>query len=165
MIQFYFLSILFNLFVGLILIYGKKQPQNLSTYSDAEEEQNQNNGDEKSSFKDKVNKFGKTINENQFVSNRTFKLVLGILAALTGIMKLLSVVRTDVPVVGDLLPSLAGLFGGASLILDYVSSQESSTLKFPTFIQKYFIEDTKILGYFCVIVAIVHFIFPDVLFL
>lgn len=165
MIQFYFLSILFNLFVGLILIYGKKQPQNLSTYSDAEEEQNQNNGDEKSSFKDKVNKFGKTINENQFVSNRTFKLVLGILAALTGIMKLLSVVRTDVPVVGDLLPSLVGLFGGASLILDYVSSQESSTLKFPTFIQKYFIEDTKILGYFCVIVAIVHFIFPDVLFL
>lgn len=169
MIQFYFLSILFNLFAGLILVYGKSNASESTTIinNENQDEDIAQDGAEnqKIDFKDKINQFGKQINENQIVSSKTFKLVLGILTVLTGVLKLLSVVRTDVPVVGDFLPALAGIIGGGCLILDYVKYYTSATIQLPSFIEKYFVENTKVVGYCCIIIAIVHFIFPDVLFL
>ena len=76
MLQFYFLSILLNLVTGIILVYGKNLISGESPESKARG----------------------ILGENAFFDDKNFRLVLGILTVFVGIMKLLSVVRTDVPV-------------------------------------------------------------------
>ncbi|MDR1618980.1 MAG: hypothetical protein LBS06_08070, partial [Treponema sp.] len=98
MIQFYFLSILFNLVSGYLLVTDRPE---------AEESV-------ESSLKFPVN-------------SGTLKLILGILTALTGLLKLLSSVEGDVPVAGDLLPALTGMVAGVVLVFSYY--REQSTLE------------------------------------
>lgn len=53
-----------------------------------------------------------------FLRERTTRVVVGILAAVTGAFKLLNAVRGDIPVVGDFLPAMAGLAVGSTLLLE-----------------------------------------------
>jgi hypothetical protein len=46
------------------------------------------------------------------------RLVLGILSMVTGAFKLISPMRGDVRIIGDLIPALAGLLVGAVLLLE-----------------------------------------------
>ena len=98
MLQFYFLSILLNLLVGLLLVFSDS------------------GGGEESDLDDVINDSF----QNRFLAvfdNRNFRLIVGILCVLVGLMKLLSVTQGDVPVVGDLLPALAGIAGGFCVLL------------------------------------------------
>ena len=90
---------------------------------------------------------------------------MGVLSVLVGLMKLLSVVQNDVPVIGDLLPAIAGLFGGFCILLDYYMSSATIEVTPNPIIQSIFIDNKKFIGIFCIIVAVLHFIFPKVLFL
>jgi hypothetical protein len=58
--------------------------------------------------------------------NKTFRLVLGILTAVTGLLSLLA--STDVPVVGDIIPALAGFATGGSLLFDYYKKTRTITV-------------------------------------
>ena len=93
------------------------------------------------------------------------QLVVGILSALTGLMKLLSPIQYDVAVVGDLIPALAGLAAGAVLLLDWYQERSEVELPLPEAIQNIYTGGRKYLGIFCIIAAVLHFIFPLVLFL
>ncbi|MBP3709807.1 MAG: hypothetical protein J6I73_05325 [Treponema sp.] len=145
MLQFYFLSILLNLTTGMILVFGK----NLITGEKAES----------------ANKASGILGENAFFDDKTFRLVLGVLTMFVGIMKLLSVVRNDIPVVGDLFPALAGFLGGGCLLIEYYKSNSAAELSLPHVINAVFIDKRKYAGYVSMMAAVLHFIFPDVLLL
>jgi hypothetical protein len=134
MIQFYFLSILLNGVTGYILSFGGDEPE-LPVES------------------------GRRFSLN----NNTFRLVLGILLAVTGLLKLLS--PTDIPIIGDLLPALLGLAAGFVLVFGYyreratVDSEKAA--RFEESIRRY----KKWLGFALLGSAALHFLFPQALFL
>jgi hypothetical protein len=68
-------------------------------------------------------------------------------------------------VIGDFLPVLAGIAGGAALLVDFYVNSSTLEIELPVFVQKFCIDDRKYLGIACIIVAVLHFIFPQVIFL
>src|SRR5574344_703558 len=115
MAQFYFLSVLLNIIAGLALVYGKEFVHKNKADDDLLEEK----PSKKNNLQDKTSTFfeGMTC-----FDSRSFRLVIGVLSVLVGLMKILSVFRNDIPVVGDIVPALAGLLGGASLLVEYYLS-------------------------------------------
>jgi len=105
--------------------------------------------------------------KNDFsMKDETFKLVVGILTAVTGLLKLLSPVEGDVPVVGDLVPAIAGLLAGFLLIFGYY--QNRSTMEpseHAEKIDRILMKNRKIIGVLALIAAVLHFLFPKVLLL
>lgn len=144
MLQFYFLSIMLNLVSGMILLYGKNFAEKGAAQA-----------------RPGLNIFG----EGSVFDDRTFRLVVGILTMFVGLMKLLSVVHNDVAVVGDLIPALAGLVCGFSLILEYVMSRTKEGLELPSFMRIVFVENRKYIGIFGIAAAVLHFTFPEVILL
>jgi hypothetical protein len=136
MIQFYFLSILFNLVSGYLLVRNK-----------AEGEESVEN-----SLKFPVNM-------------ETFKLILGILTALTGLLKLLSSVEGDVPVAGDLLPALTGMAAGAVLVFSCYREQSALEKEGVTQPGEGILKYRKWIGVAAAASALLHFLFPRALFL
>jgi hypothetical protein len=136
MIQLYFLSILFNGLTGFILI------------SDRDDR-------------------GESIETSLRLSlnNDTIRLVLGILAAITGLLKLLSPAVENIPFLGDLIPGLGGLAAGFVLIFSYY--RERSTLDSGKLekIGDIFLKYKKWLGYVLIVSAALHFLFPQALFI
>jgi uncharacterized membrane-anchored protein len=137
MLQFYFLSILLNAITGLVLLFADKDDPDAVSH----------------------------IKVPSIAMDETFRLVLGILTGVTGFFKLLTAVRGDIPVIGDLFPALAGLAGGFYLLYEFYKTR--STIEdavLPPVIQK-LVASKRILGVLCLCVAILHFLFPTVLFL
>ncbi|MDR1904015.1 MAG: hypothetical protein LBQ88_17230 [Treponema sp.] len=135
MIQFYFLSVLFNIITGLLLLSS-------------------NDGDE--------------IFEGNILSainNETFKFITGILAMAMGVLKLLSSTEGDMPVLGDLVPALAGLIGGFILCFEYYMSHTTLETSALNTIDSIFVKNKKLFGILALAAAVLHFLFPKVLFL
>jgi len=137
MLQFYFLSIVMNALAGYILINGDKDGQGPLVF--------------KSGFS---------------LKDETFMLVVGIVSTLIGLMKILSVVEGDVPVIGDLFPALTGFLAGFILIFEYYRSRTSlensdSVEK----VDRLLIANKKVIGMAALAAAVLHFLFPRVLLL
>ena len=98
------------------------------------------------------------------VNDQIFQLVIGILSVFVGLIKLLSAVR-GIPFLGDLLPAIANFLGGGALLVNYYIEKSNDELTLPDFVQLIFIDKKKYIGIGCVVIAIIHFIAPDVLFL
>ena len=111
MLQFYFLSVFFNLLTGFVLFNDSK------------------------------------------------KLVLGVLSALTGLIKLFVVVHTSAVIVGDFIPAVAGIAAGLALMI------QDDNERLPDWFKKIFITNKFIVGIVCLAVALLHFVFPGALFL
>lgn len=136
MVQFYFLSILFNVAAGFILSLDllAERMEGLAPLKLP-------------------------------LSNSVFRFALGIGSAAVGFLKLLSVFRGDVPVVGDLLPAAAGMLMGIMLIIDYYKSKAAvSSQAFDT-IDRVFIRRKSVIGIIGIVIGILHFFMPSVLFL
>lgn len=168
MAQFYFLSILLNFFAALVLIYGT----NFVEGDELEEEntvKSTNRSKAKKEIKEKAEKAEKKmksiIGKVSFFDKRTFRLIVGILCAFTGFMLLLTPFKGDVPVVGDLISVIAGLAGGASILLEYYISGTTEEPKVSEKVIKIFIGGRKYIGVLCIFAALLHFIFPGVLLL
>ena len=103
------------------------------------------------------------------LNNETVRLVIGGIAFVTGILKILSPVAVEgnVPVVGDLFPALAGLAGGLILIFDFYRSRtaDSSVIDFMERLASLAGKNRKIYGFVCIGAAALHFIFYPVIFL
>jgi len=135
MLQFYFLSIILNVLTGISLVYIQK---------------GNNSGNDET---------------RRLFESSNFKLITGILTTFTAVMKLLSVLPGDVPVAGDLIPVLAGLAGGITLLLDYYKEKSSVDLQLPVILQTLFTKGRIYTGYVCIGAAVLHFLLPKVLFL
>ena len=127
MLQFYFLSILVNLLIGITLVYGDNEKISI-------------------------------------LDDKTFHLVVGILAVFVGVIKFLSAVK-GVPFLGDLLPAMANILGGGSVLVSYYLARANEELSPSDIVQFIFIDKKKYIGIGCIAIAVIHFIVPDVLFL
>ena len=187
MLQFYFLSILLNLVAGLIFIYVvKDEGETGLVLSDPDDPFAEGSSSTSSDFNPEtddldLNLDGESSSASEtskkstegglgalaapFLGDKTLQLVVGILSALTGLMKLLSPIQYDIAIIGDLIPSLAGLAAGAVLLLDWYQERSEVELALPESIQGIYEGGRKYLGIFCIIAAVLHFIFPRVLFL
>ncbi|MDR1636837.1 MAG: hypothetical protein LBR93_05815 [Treponema sp.] len=132
MIQFYLLSILFNAAAGFVLLRG-------------------DSGEESSL-------------EREFrfsLGNETFRLVLGILTMAIGLLKLLSPVQGNLPVLGDILPALAGLGAGFIILLGYYQSRSSLDDARSSKAAETVSRNRKWVGFVSLGAALLHFLFPQ----
>jgi hypothetical protein len=136
MIQFYFLSILLNAAGGFVLFSNGGEGEN-------------------SAIEDEI---------HFSLRSETFRLILGVLCALMGLLKLLSPVQGDIPVIGDLVPAAAGLAAGFILLFDYYHGRsffEDGDGRIKTIITV----NRRWIGLAVMAAAILHFVFPAVLLL
>jgi hypothetical protein len=136
MVQFYLLSVLMNTVAGYALLSFDTEPK--GTKADGIRE---------------------------FFKDPTIRLVLGILCFITGFFKLLTVMRGDIPVVGDLLPSLAGMMGGFTMLLEFYRNNSKITTDTLEKLDTIFIANRRMIGIASMAVGFAHFLFPNVLFL
>jgi hypothetical protein len=136
MIQFYFLSVLLNAAAGFVLF--------------------SNSGEgERSAIEDEI---------HFSLQNETFRLILGVLCAITGLLKLLSPVEGDIPVIGDLVPAVAGLAAGFVLLFDYYHGRsfiEEGDGKMKAVITV----NRRWIGFAVMAASVLHFFVPGVLLL
>jgi len=143
MIQLYFLSILCNGLSGYILFAG-------------------NEGEEDSA----ADSIEKSIRFS--LNTPTFHLVLGILCAVTGVLKLLSPTMDGILILGDLIPSAAGIISGILLIFGIYRQDISAAPENPSALDRFgvsLLRFRRALGLGILIVACLHFLFPKALFL
>ena len=149
MLQFYFLSVALNIMTGLILVYGTdfSHGENLSSEDDFDAEAD---SDARSG--------------SLFFNNPSFRLVISILAALTGILKLAATVhiKDDVSIFGDFFCVIAGIAGGLALFFDWRTSRGETE---DNFLAAIFTKNRKFIGYFCIAAGFLHFVLPRVIFL
>jgi hypothetical protein len=141
MIQLYFLSILCNGLSGYILFAG-------------------NEGEESDDSINKSIRFS--------LNTPTFHLVLGILCAVTGVLKLLSPTMDGILLLGDLLPSADGIIAGILLIFGIYRQDISAAPENPGALDRFgisLLRFRRAIGLGLIIVAFLHFLFPQALFL
>ncbi|MFA6505188.1 MAG: hypothetical protein WCT14_03765 [Treponemataceae bacterium] len=134
MIQFYFLSILLNFLAGYALSFDR----------DAHA--------------------GKLEGVRELFRDETLRLVLGVLTISVGFFKMLSAVRGDVPIIGDLYPAAAGLLAGFALILEYYRSKTTLHVESSDKLDLVFVKNRKWVGVCAIVASVSHFLFPTVLF-
>jgi hypothetical protein len=144
MVQFYFLSILFNALAGFYLV-------------------SESFGD-----KDKGESFSKHSGHPAipaFLKSESLRLILGVLSMLIGLLKILSPTGGDIPVIGDLFPAAAGLVAGFVLVFDFYRNQsvleEDQTVSAGRFLSNH----KKVVGFTAIAAAVLHFLLPPVLLL
>ncbi|MDR2142744.1 MAG: hypothetical protein LBP29_00045 [Treponema sp.] len=97
--------------------------------------------------------------------NEVFRLILGAASIFTGILKILSPVAGNIPVVGDLVPALANLAGGFILVFEYyrkgTTVRSEAVEKTGAIVEK----NRKLAGFISLGAAVLHFVFYPVLFL
>jgi hypothetical protein len=102
----------------------------------------------------------------QLAGTRGFRTVVGALAALVGFLKLLVLsVPHDVPVIGDLLPALAGMAMGASLLVHVLRERADLPNEAITRMEKLALAYRVPLGLAGMAVAVLHFLLPGALLL
>jgi hypothetical protein len=136
MIQFYFLSVFFNAVIGFMLISDGDEPPG-------------------------------SIEKSVHLSIRdeTLRLIFGVLALVTGLLKLLSAIEGDLPILGDMIPSLLGLITGFILDFEYYRERSSLEPENTALIGQVLLKNKKIVGFTAIAVSALHFLFPKVLFL
>jgi uncharacterized membrane protein HdeD (DUF308 family) len=98
------------------------------------------------------------------LNNNKVRLMLGGLSFITGILKILSPVTGNVPVVGDLFPALVGLAGGFILVFEFYhrpSENPNWAEQTGKIIKKY----RKIIGFAAIAAAALHLFFYPVILL
>jgi len=97
--------------------------------------------------------------------NIASRMVFILLSVVVGIFKILSVTKGDVAVVGDLLPALSLLLMAGVFFLDYYKEQSEIGSSFIDKLQRIFVDNKSAIGIILVVIGLLHFLFPRVLFL
>ncbi len=154
MLQFYLLSVLLNLLAGFYMFFSSRDTElHFSDMEDnfASDDASEQDAEEGSLFS---RIFGVTASHD-----RLFCLVVGCLSFFTALVKLFSPVH-GVVIIGDLLPAAAGLSAALSILLGYFVNSGIAADQIPPLVQKIFIDEQKIVGIACIVVALLHFLFP-----
>ena len=136
MVQFYFLSIFVNLIGGLLLAGDVLNKQ-----------------------------FSKLDILQELFKAPAYLLSFSIISGVTGIFKIISVFNGDVPVIGDLIPALISMLIAVYLFITWQKSRDqdinTAFEKTDSLIDKY----KNILGIAAIVISLLHFFFPNVLFI
>lgn len=149
MAQFYFLSVLLNIICGLICVYGKN-----ASVVDLDDGFD---GNATSEILD-VEKNQEGDAGEPIFSNPMFNLVSGALCLVTGIVILL-VPYKGPSLLGDLLPALAAILGGASVLLSYLENRSDEFVA-PEILDVILVSNKFYIGVACLLFAVLHFIAP-----
>lgn len=137
MIQIYLLSVLTNLLAGAVLsIDGDEDGRRIASLLNRE-----------------------------VLTAPVFRLVLGFTTFLIGFFKFLSVTHGDVPVVGDLIPAFSGVILGMILLVLYYRERADVSSPALDTVDRLFVSNRVMFGTGGVLIAVLHFLFPTVLFL
>jgi hypothetical protein len=136
MVQFYLLSVIMNIVAGYALLSFQTEP--------------------------KGTKFDGI---REFLKDSTIRLVIGILCATVGFFKLLTVMRGDIPVLGDFFPSLAGMAAGLTMLLEFYHANSTVATTTIEKLDAIFISNRRLVGIVAITSGLVHFLFANVLFL
>jgi hypothetical protein len=136
MVQFYLLNVIMNIVAGYALLSFEAGP--------------------------KGTKFDGI---REYLKDSTVRLVIGILCSTVGFFKLLTVMRGDIPVIGDFFPSLAGMAAGFTMLLEFYRSNSNVTTTTIEKLDAIFISNRRIVGIVAIASGLVHFLFANVLFL
>ena len=101
----------------------------------------------------------------ELFSSINFRLGLGVVTLLVGIFQFLTVAPGDIPVVGDLIPALTGIFLGGILIVQYYQAKATVESGFVTTLDRIFVQNASNFGVIGIIIAVIHFLLHRVLFL
>lgn len=137
MLQFYLLSVMLNAITGFVILFADRDDADRTVSGKIPE----------------------------VLYDETFRLVLGILTGIVGFFKFLTVVRGDVAVVGDLLPAVAGLLGSFILLFEFYQARGEVVGETLSPFIRTMVSARRYIGIACIAVAVLHFLFPVVLFL
>ena len=140
--QLYFLSVLFNIFCGLILA-AEFISEKISSFT---------------SF-------------SEMISGSRAKFIIGATAFVVGVLKLLvpisrmSGTAANWLILGDLLPAAMGMLLGFALLMDFL--KQKSVINTDTLIRldSIIIQNKKTIGFAGIIVALLHFFFGTLMIL
>ncbi|MCL2229488.1 MAG: hypothetical protein FWC01_00165 [Treponema sp.] len=100
------------------------------------------------------------------IRSPTFLLVLGIIGAVTGVLKLLSPsIGEGIPILSDLIPAAFGLVAGLMLIFGIYRQDVSSKAGELDRLGVSLLAFRKPIGIALMVCALIHFLFPEALFL
>ena len=99
------------------------------------------------------------------LNNETVRLGIGILTFITGVLKILSPVVGNVPIIGDLFPAAAGLVGGFILAFDFYCRHNTIDSLSVERIADLISKNRKLIGFCCIAASALHFIFYPIIFL
>ena len=165
MLQFYFLSVLLNIVAGLILVYASDFTKGTSLASGADSADDLDFSADEETEETAPAESPKLFADGSFMNDTLFRLVVGILGLLAGVLIIVSPIQNDAPIVGDLIPALANILAGIALLLEFYANKLSTEINLPFFLQGIFVTGRRYLGVFCVIAGLMHFIFPRVMLL
>ena len=99
--------------------------------------------------------------------DETTRLILGVLSMVTGVLKILSATEGDLPILGDLIPAIAGFTAGIILVMEYYKRKATivTETEGKAGLNTILISNKNIAGYIAVAAAILHFLFPKVILL
>ena len=95
------------------------------------------------------------------LNNEKVRIIIGGLSLFTGILKILSPVHGNIPIIGDLVPALTGLGGGFILVFEFFRNMapDSPIVDFLERVASLLGRHRKIAGFVCIGTAFIHFIF------
>jgi hypothetical protein len=99
----------------------------------------------------------------ELFNRRNVRTTVGIAAFVIGFFKLL--IPVDVPVVGDLLPALAGLAMGAALVVGLIRERSETPADRASGFEKVVMTYRIPLGFAGLAIAVLHFLLPKALLL
>jgi len=99
------------------------------------------------------------------LKDETVQMILGILSVATALLKLLSPVEGDIPVLGDLVSALVGFLVGAVLILNAYKNRAGAVPVDEKSATGILLRYKKLAGFAGVVAAALHFLFPQALLL
>ena len=136
MVQFYLLSVILNIGSGYALVSIATEP-----------------------------KGGSFDGVRQFLKDPPIRLAVGLLAFFVGFFKMINVMRGDIPVVGDLFPSVAGMASGFTMLLEYYRANAKFIGPVLEKLDGIFVANRRIVGIGAFASGVVHFLFANVIFL
>lgn len=142
-----------NIFVGIILFSAS----DTTDFDEIEVEETR-------PAKRKVKAVEDSMKNDSIFTNETFCLICGIICVIVSILKLFFVYHhgakdCKIPVIGDLLPAIIGIGGGAVVVLNYYAKSFADH-DLPEFVETVLFKNKKYIGCACMLVAVIHFIVP-----
>jgi hypothetical protein len=137
MVQFYFLAICLNLIGGLVLAAPYFQDRFPGILSLRE----------------------------TILGKSSLRISLTSSLLIVGILKIISVFKGDVIIVGDFIPALTLLTSGFTLLIEYFSEHNEAEKGLIKKMDSIFVKHSSIVGVASIVAGSLHFIFPSVLFL
>lgn len=132
MVQVFFLLILSNLLMGLIL------------------------------SKDFLNKKFENFIIDPILSDEIFQVTVGSIGTIVGFLALFLRYSGNTIIIGDLFPALFAIISGITLFVKYIDNEENNSSIIIVYIKKLFIKNSTILGFITFLSGIIHFVAPSV---